>query len=260
MANFNILVVDDDPALTGLYEHYLGNEMGNRVEVICSPGEAKHMVFSRMYDVVICDAKMPYKGSSLGGLILAEEISIRLGIGSVLLISQIIDADQIKAIATDIPFLKKDDEMKIEKWFGETLNRKLINIIKRQFGFVAMPFGDRNLDSLYLKQIVPSAKKAGFKICRVDEASFTKSITRQLQKMIKEAHFVIFITQGNNPNVFLEAGYALGLGKEIVMCTSNFNDLPFDIREHNCLKYESKVDIFQQKLEKLLKGLRGLID
>ena len=258
--NLNILVVDDDKSLASLYENYLGRMMGHRVEVVSSPGEAKMLALERMYDIVICDAKMPYKGSVLGGIILSEELSIRLGSGGVLLISQIVDATQVRNIETYIPFLKKDDGMTVAKWFGETLNSKINNMLNRQFGFVAMPFGNSELNQLYKNNIVPAAKRAGFRISRVDEKHFTKSITQQIQNMIKQAHFVIFLTEGNNPNVFFEAGYALGLQKEIVMCTSDLNELPFDIRNHKCLEYRGRIKEFENEFEIQLNGIRGLLE
>jgi len=256
--NLSILVVDDDKALASLYETYLGRMMGHRVEVVSSPGEAKMLALERMYDIVICDAKMPYKGSPLGGIILSEELSIRLGAAGVLLISQIVDATQVRAIETSIPFLKKDDGMTVSKWFGETLNSKIQHLLNRQFGFVAMPYGKSELDVLYKKHIVPAAKRAGFGVSRVDEKHFTKSIIHQIQYMIRQAHFVIFLTYGNNPNVFFEAGYALGLQKEIIMCTSDLSELPFDVREHKCLAYGNRIKDFEVEFEMLLKGLRGL--
>lgn len=42
----------------------------------------------RLFDIVIVDAKLPYKGAGMGGLILAEELGDVLGMQAILLMSQ----------------------------------------------------------------------------------------------------------------------------------------------------------------------------
>jgi CheY-like chemotaxis protein len=82
-----ILVIDDDLAMLSLYEEHLGNRLGYRVDRASIAGEATRMASERMYDIAICDAKLNYKRSSFGGLLLAEEFARRFGCNAVLVVS-----------------------------------------------------------------------------------------------------------------------------------------------------------------------------
>lgn len=249
----SILIVDDDPSVAFLYDRYLSLEKGFYTEVVSTPGEATYLANRTLYDLVICDAKMPYKHSPLGGIILAEELSIRFGRDGVLLVSQVVDEMAVRSCNSKLPFMKKSKAIQIKDWFSKILPSKIKSLINKQFGFVAMPFGSKELDDLYYKCVIPAVKSAGFHINRVDEEPFTKNILNRLFQSIKESHFVIFLTTKNNPNVFYEAGYAYGLNKEIVMCAPNISSLPFDVRSNNCLSYHNRKKLFKNELSELLK-------
>jgi hypothetical protein len=47
---------------------------------------------------------------------------------------------------------------------------------------------------------------------------------------------------GNNPNVFYEAGYAAGIGKEIVLISQK-QEIPFDLRTERQITYDPQ-DIY----------------
>ena len=55
---------------------------------------------------------------------------------------------------------------------------------------------------------------------------------------------------GHRPSVYYEAGHAHGLGKDVLFtCRENdFKKLHFDIRQHNCIKWETADDL-REKLE-----------
>lgn len=256
LSKLSILVVDDEPVLAPLYEKSLADAHGHLVEVVCSPGEALHLCSRTLYDIIVCDAKMPYKGSPLGGVVLGEELSCRFGSDSVLLISQVVDSVAVRAINTQLPFLKKGRASKLDQWLGTTLPSKIRALVRRQFGFVAMPFGNRELDTLYKKTILPAVARAGFRVNRVDEEPFTRAIIAKIFRLIREAHFVIFLASECNPNVYYEAGYAAALGKQLIMCAPRISDLPFDIRGDNCLTYYRKKRTFGKRVEELLKQIR----
>jgi CheY-like chemotaxis protein len=252
----SILVVDDETDIGILYDRYLRKELGHHVDVVSSPGEATRLCETTLYDMVVCDAKMPYKGSPLGGVVLGQELSLRLGADSVLLISRVVDSVTVRTISTDLPFLHKSGSSRYEDWLQKALLPKIAALAKRQFGFVAMPFRNAELDSLYRHTIVGAAKRAGFGLLRVDEEAFTKAIVTRVFRLIRQAHFVLFVATGDNPNVYYEAGYAAALGKELVLCASTFADLPFDVRGDNCLAYHRQKRRFATRLEGLLGEMR----
>lgn len=220
------------------------------------PGEALHLVSETMYDLIICDAKLSYKGAVFGGLILAEELAIRCGINAILVISQVVDDEYVRNYNSVLSFLKKPEINKTENWFENDLPKKMKTLIRRQYGFVAMPFGDKQLDTLYRKYIQKGIENAGFAVRRIDEIPFTKSITVKIFQVIRDAHFVILITSKLNPNVFYEGGYALALEKHIITCAPRISHLPFNIRDHRCIVYQGSQKEFSQQITDLIMRIR----
>jgi CheY-like chemotaxis protein len=253
----SILVVDDQEIILDLYRDYLEDKLGHNLDCVFMPGEAINMASETMYDIIICDAKITYKGSDFGGLILAEELSISCGVNAILVVSQFVDADYVRNYSGTLHFLKKPKNSEIgevKKWFEHDLHIRIKSLLQRQYGFVAMPFGDKQLDILYYENIQKSAINAGFNIQRLDETPFTKSITLKLYQRIREAHFVVLVTTKLNPNAFYEGGYSLALGKHIITCAPRVQSLPFNIRDHRCIIYgQSKLNFTQQITDLLTK-------
>ena len=255
-----LLLVDDYPLSLPIYERYLSQILGHEIDCASTASEALQLSHRRLYDIVICDAKLPYKNSTLGGLILAAELAQRYGKDSVLVISQYIDENDAITQSINLPFLKKPETISQPEWFADALGEKIKRMKKRQFGFVAMPFGQTNLDKLFQKAIKKSCYNTGHSVLRVDEDPSSNNIVNKIFSMIDDAHFVIFITTENNPNVFYEAGYALAQKKEIIMCAPTLKDLPFDVRSNVCLSYLDREDSFQKELEETLLRLNQSIE
>lgn len=254
--HLRLLIIDDNASSLPLYSKYINKLLGHEVDVASTPSEAWHLANGNLYDIVICDAKMPYKHSNFGGLILADELSQRFGKDSVLVFSQFIENTDIISQSINLPFLKKPDSTSVVEWFGDILNHKINNMHQRQFGFVAMPFNDCHADKIYNVYIKNACLNANIKILRVDEDPSNNNIMHKIFSMIRNAHFIVFITTNNNPNVFYEAGYAFALQKEIIMCAPNLGDLPFDVRNNVCLAYENRESQFLNEFESTLFNLR----
>ena len=73
---------------------------------------------------------------------------------------------------------------------------------------------------------------------------------------IRDSHFVVFVASEHNPNVYYEAGYAVALGKNVIMCAPQYSDLPFDVRGDNCLAYKRQIRQFEKRFENLLTKMR----
>ena len=252
-----LLLIDDYPLSLPIYERYLSQILGHEIDCASTASEALQLSHRRLYDIVICDAKLPYKNSTLGGLILATELAQRYGKDSVLVISQYIEENDAITQSISLPFLKKPESISQSEWFTDALAEKIRRMKKRQFGFAAMPFGQPNLDNLFQKTIKKACSNAGHRIFRVDEDPSSDNIINKIFSMIDDAHFVIFVTAENNPNVFYEAGYAFALRKEIIMCAPTLQDLPFDVRSNVCLSYFGREGRFQEELEETLHRLKG---
>src|SRR5260221_3066159 len=77
--------------------------------------------------------------------------------------------------------------------------------------FVAMPF-DKKMDDEFHYGIRSAVNNAGFLCERVDEVSFTGDILDVIKRRIKDASLLIADLTTTNPNVYLEVGYAWGVG------------------------------------------------
>lgn len=87
---------------------------------------------------------------------------------------------------------------------------------ERKLAFMAMKFGDSDVDNIYHNHFKPAVEKTGFVLKRLDERQPAGSIDDQLRLEIRQARFLIAdLTHGNN-GAYWEAGFAEGLGKPVI--------------------------------------------
>ncbi|MBI5930778.1 MAG: hypothetical protein HY862_15820 [Chloroflexi bacterium] len=126
--------------------------------------------------------------------------------------------------------------------------------------FVAMPFSDDYDDQFYLA-IRPAVQDSDHLCVRLDqnEATFTGDIVEQIKERIRTAKLVIALLDGTNPNVYLEVGYAWGVGTPTMLLIHKSQaekDLPFDVRGQKYVIYDKIYklkDLIAADLKHLLK-------
>lgn len=116
--------------------------------------------------------------------------------------------------------------------------------------FVAMPFS-KEFDDVYVFGIQGPANQAGLLCERVDMVTFTGDILERIKTRIQTAKLVIADLSGTNANVYLEVGYAWGVGRPTLLLTRNLDELKFDVKGQQCLVYENIVDL-SKKLQRTL--------
>lgn len=89
--------------------------------------------------------------------------------------------------------------------------------------------------------IAHAVASAGLELVHPKEMFAAGPITDQIRRAIDEADVVLAILTGNNPNVFLELGWA-DSARSILVC-ENAKDLPFDVRHLRVLTYGSDADL-----------------
>lgn len=123
--------------------------------------------------------------------------------------------------------------------------------------FVAMPFA-RKMRDIWKYGIQMPVRAAGLLCERVDEEHFTGGILDRIKRKIEDAELIIADLTGQNPNVFLEVGYAWGKGRPVLFLLQGGNGdvpkLPFDVSTQKCLIYEDATDL-EEKVGKALEGL-----
>jgi len=102
--------------------------------------------------------------------------------------------------------------------------------------FVAMPF-DEELDDHYTLGIATVVHELGCLCTRMDEQAYAGHVVEEIKRRIGESRLVIADITGNNPNVYLEIGYAWGIGKPVVLIRRRTSDPAFDVAGHKCVVF-----------------------
>lgn len=108
--------------------------------------------------------------------------------------------------------------------------------------FVAMPFAEE-FEDVYQFGIYATIHRCGYICEKVDESVFAGSIIDRIMEGIKNAEFVVADLTLEKPNVYLEVGYAWGLGKPVMLIAREGQRLHFDLSHHKCLFYKNIVKL-----------------
>lgn len=94
-------------------------------------------------------------------------------------------------------------------------NLKLGGKVYRK-GFMAMKYGDPELNDMLESVFKPAAKRAGFDLFKSDDIPKAGLIDDLMRVGIQSADFLIADLTHDNPGAYWEAGYAEGLGKPVI--------------------------------------------
>jgi nucleoside 2-deoxyribosyltransferase len=115
--------------------------------------------------------------------------------------------------------------------------------------FVAMWFSDQMLE---FRTVVKEAIEAcGYQATIIDEKLHNNNITIEIFQAIDQCHFMIADFTGQRGGVYYEAGYAKGLGKQVIHCirADSLSDLHFDTKQINHLTWcDDNLSQFKEKL------------
>ena len=131
--------------------------------------------------------------------------------------------------------------------------------------FVAMAFKD-DLLAAHEEAIKPACLACGFTARVSSDNEYNDGIMDEIITEIKRSKFVIVDFTYNNNGAYFEAGYAQGLGREIIrLCKrdwfegldkdGNKNRLHFDIQHYNIILWDNHADL----LKKLKARIRATI-
>lgn len=119
--------------------------------------------------------------------------------------------------------------------------------------FVAMPFLE-SYEDVYQFGIYGPIRRLGYVCEKVDESSYAGSIVDRIITGIREAEFVVADLSEERPNVYLEVGYAWGLGKPVVLVARDGHRLHFDLSHHKCIFYTT-IGKLADQLERTVRDL-----
>lgn len=116
-----------------------------------------------------------------------------------------------------------------------------IDKIDRPTCFVIQAFDNGKYDRRYRETVRPALEKAGVEPQRADEILGLNPVIEKIESAIEAASVCIAEVSEDNPNVWLELGYALALGRPtVILCErSTRPKLPFDVQHRPVIIYRT---------------------
>ncbi|MES2500641.1 MAG: hypothetical protein V4570_08900 [Pseudomonadota bacterium] len=128
-----------------------------------------------------------------------------------------------------------------------------------QIGFCAMWF-DAKVLPVWTTAIEPAIKDARYKPQRIDGHQHNNRIDDEIIAVLRRSKFVIADFTGQRGGVYFEAGFALGLGLQVIWTCekSELKDIHFDNRQYNFVTWEEdKLEDFKVALQNRIEATIG---
>ena len=179
--------------------------------------------------------------------------------GFLLVLNYLMDRGLLKKTSISLRDGQADVTLSIEGWqYYEELKRGAIDSHK---AFMAMKYGDAQLDEIVENTFKPAIKQTGFDLVRLDDSPKAGLIDDRLRVEIQTSRFLIADLTHDNLGAYWEAGYAEGLNKPVIYtCVkSKFEkDSPhFDTNHHLTIPWDKKNP--QEAAEKLKVTIRATL-
>jgi DNA-binding HxlR family transcriptional regulator len=116
--------------------------------------------------------------------------------------------------------------------------------------FVIQRFDGGVYDKRYRETFAPAIEKGGAKPVRADEVLGTRPVVQKIEEGLRSADIAFAEVSEDNPNVFLELGYALALGiPTLIACDrKKRSTLPFDIAHRPVSFYSTDAQSDYEKI------------
>lgn len=117
----------------------------------------------------------------------------------------------------------------------------LENLVDKPSCFVIQAFDGNKYDRRYKETIRPALVKANVDPQRADEILGLNPVIEKIETAIKSAAICVAEVSEDNPNVWLELGYALALNRPtVILCDKSVRDkLPFDVQHRPIIFYRT---------------------
>jgi len=127
--------------------------------------------------------------------------------------------------------------------------------------FMAMEYGDEQLDRIVENYFKPAVADTGFELCRLDEPGKAGLIDDHMIVEIRNSRFLISDLTHENRGAYWEAGYAEGLGKPVIYTCEKKkfeeNKTHFDTNHHLTVTWDEKE--LQEAMETLKATIRATL-
>lgn len=118
--------------------------------------------------------------------------------------------------------------------------------------FVIQAFDSGKFDRRYQETVRPALLKAGVDPQRADEILGLNPVIEKIERAIEGAAICVAEVSEDNPNVWLELGYALALNRPtVILCDKSVRSrLPFDIQHRPVILYRTDSKSGYEELER----------
>jgi len=126
--------------------------------------------------------------------------------------------------------------------------------------FVIQPFDGDKFDKRYDSIYAPAIQAAGLTPYRVDKDPSVAIPIQDIENGIRNAILCFADISEDNPNVWFELGYAIGIQRDVVLACSSERSakFPFDVQHRNIIKYKTTApqdyDELKQKITTRIKA------
>lgn len=128
--------------------------------------------------------------------------------------AQLLEGVAVRTVAGDDEFRLLNATLTIQGWARvEELRRSASGSRK---GFMAMKFGDPQLDGVFREHFKPAVLQAGFDLMRLDDEPRAGLIDDRLRLEIRTSRFMVADLSHANAGAYWEAGFAEGLGRPVI--------------------------------------------
>lgn len=127
-------------------------------------------------------------------------------------------------------------------------------------GFCAMWFNE-TVTSIWTEVIEPAIADAGYRPVRIDKVNHNNRIDDEILAQIRRSRFVVADFTGDRGGVYFEAGFALGLGLQVIWTIRDdeLEKVHFDNRQYNFLQWNhDDLPSFKKALQGRIEATLGL--
>ena len=127
----------------------------------------------------------------------------------------------------------------------------------REKAFVAMWFNDL-VNPAFHEGIAPAIEETGYRPIRDDLEEHADSVIDRIIAEIKEARFIVADFTGNRGGVYFEAGFARGLGLNVIWTCKkeHFKDVHFDVQGFNVIAWKTPGEL-KERLSARIRAIVG---
>lgn len=124
--------------------------------------------------------------------------------------------------------------------------------VQNNKAFIAMWF-NRSMFEAWENGIKPALESAGYDPVRVDRTHHNDKIDDRIIMEIRQCSLVVADFTGDRGGVYFEAGFAKGLGKNVIWtCRKDWLEkIHFDTRQYNHITWEAPADLYAQLYERV---------